>query len=103
MLNLSRDQISKLNDICTKHMVKHLYLFGSAVSDNFDSEKSDIDLLVEFSKDLEILNYADNYFSLLKSLENFFSRKVDLLSYKALKNPVMIEEVEKSKVALYAA
>ena len=39
-------------------------LFGSAANEMMQ-EHSDIDLLVEFSEDLEVLEYADNYFTLL--------------------------------------
>lgn len=103
MLSLTNKQSAQLQDICNKHMVKNLYIFGSATNNRFDAKSSDIDLVVDFSEDLEILSYADNYFSLLKDLEHLFEKKVDLISYKALRNPVMIEEVEKSKVSLYAA
>lgn len=103
MLSLTNKQKDELNSICSKHMVKSLFLFGSATNDRFDAQRSDIDLVVEFSDDIELLNYADNYFSFLKDLEQLFEKKVDLLSSKALRNPVMIEEVEKSKVPLYAA
>ena len=57
--------------------------------------KSDFDLLVEFSPKLEILDYADNYFSLLDALEKILERKVDLVSVKSLKNPVLLEEINK--------
>lgn len=103
MLSLTNKQSTKLHDICSKHMVKNLYLFGSATNERFDAKSSDIDLVVEFAEDLELHNYADNYFSLLKNLEQLFEKKVDLLSMKSLRNPVMIEEVEKSKIPLYAA
>ncbi len=103
MLSLTEKQKSNLNSICDKHKVKNLFLFGSATNERFNSNTSDIDLIVEFADDLELLNYADNYFSILKDLEKLFGKKVDLISYKALRNPVMIEEVEKSKISLYAA
>jgi len=103
MLSLTNKQQDKLNDICSKHMVKNLYLFGSAANERFDTKNSDIDLVFEFAENIELLDYADNYFSFLQNLELLFEKKVDLLSYKALRNPVMIEEVEKSKISLYAA
>lgn len=65
--------------------------------------KSDIDLLVEFSSELEILDYPDNYFSLLDDLEKLLESKVDLVSVKSLKNPVLIEEINKHKISSYAA
>ena len=46
-----KDEISKKkNDftiLCKNHKVKYLYAFGSSVSDRFDPDKSDIDLLIE--------------------------------------------------------
>jgi|TARA_R110002050_G_C8946601_1_gene513031 hypothetical protein len=66
-------------------------------------ENSDIDLLVAFSDDIDILDYADNYFSLLDTLQNISNRKVDLVSSKSIKSPVLKEEVYQTKVELYAA
>jgi len=46
-----KDEIlKKVNDftaLCRFHKVKYLYAFGSSVTDRFDCDKSDIDLLVE--------------------------------------------------------
>ncbi|MBF9253121.1 nucleotidyltransferase domain-containing protein [Pontibacter sp. 172403-2] len=33
--------------LCRSHQVRYLYAFGSSVTDRFDKETSDIDLLVE--------------------------------------------------------
>ena len=51
----------------------------------------------------DVLDYADNYFEFLKQLEILTGKKVDLVSKKSLKNPILIEEIERSKVELYAA
>ena len=50
-----------------------------------------------------MLAYADNYFEFLKQLEILTGKKVDLVSKKSLKNPILIDEIERSKVELYAA
>ncbi|WP_262890050.1 nucleotidyltransferase family protein [Psychroflexus salis] len=89
-------------DVCKKHQVKSIALFGSAAKGTVNT-KSDFDLLVEFSSELEVLDYANNYFSLLDALEKILERKVDLVSVKSLKNPVLLEEINKYKVNLYAA
>ena len=34
-------------------------------------------------------------------LEDFFGRKVDLLTLRSVKNPVMREEIERTKVLVY--
>jgi predicted nucleotidyltransferase len=82
--------------------VKSIALFGSAAKDSMN-ENSDIDFLVQFSEEIEVLDYADNYFSFLEKLENLMGKKIDLVSKKSLKNPILIEEIDRSKVDLYAA
>ena len=56
-----------------------------------------------FSDEIDMLDYADNYFEFLKQLEILTGKKVDLVSKKSLKNPILIDEFERSKVELYAA
>jgi len=58
---------------------------------------------VPFSDEIDMLDYADNYFEFLKQLEILTGKKVDLVSKKSLKNPILIDEFERSKVELYAA
>lgn len=48
-------------------------------------ENSDIDFLVQFSDDIDVLDYADNYFSFLEKLESLMGKKIDLVSKKSLK------------------
>lgn len=102
MIEIDNDLKQIITKVCTDHFVDKLYLFGSAISARFD-EGSDIDLVVEFSNKLDVLHFAENYFSLLNALKNIFQREIDLLSYRALKNPILIAEIDKSKVQLYAA
>lgn len=103
MFHLNDKQSRQLDEVCREHLVTKLYLFGSAVGSGFDPQRSDVDLAVEFSDALDPIDFADNFFSLRRALEQLFGRKVDLLSYRALKNPVIKEEIEKHKVSLYAA
>jgi len=102
MNNIIQNNIQAIIDVCKKHQVKSIALFGSAAKGCMNA-KSDIDLLVEFSSEVEIIDYADNYFSLLDELEKLLGRKVDLLSVKSLKNPILLKEINKHKISLYAA
>lgn len=102
MTKLIEDRIQDLIDLCKAHQVASFALFGSAAKDAMH-EDSDLDFLVEFSEQIDVLEYADNYFSFLEKLENLTGKKVDLVSQKSLKNPILIEEIERSKVELYAA
>mgnify|MGYP006307562267 FL=1 len=58
--------IEKIRALCNKHKVSKLFVFGSVLTNKFKTS-SDIDFIVDFS-DVDIYNYADNYFYLKKSL-----------------------------------
>jgi predicted nucleotidyltransferase len=90
---------NEINALCESHSVKKLYAFGSVLSSNFNSN-SDIDLIVDF-KDLDIKDYADNYFDLKFSLQNILNRSVDLLELHAVKNPYFKQALDKTKVLVY--
>ncbi len=93
---------SEIISLCKKHKVKSIALFGSLASNTMHSE-SDADFLVEFHEDLNVMDYADNYFSLLEELQRLIGRKVDLVTGNSLKNSILIEEINNTKVVLYAA
>ena len=102
MIELIENRLNKIIEACKEHHVETISLFGSAAK-NAMHEDSDIDLLVKFSDDIAVLEYADNYFSLLEQLQSILNKKVDLVTCKSLKNPVLKEEIYQSKVDLYAA
>ncbi len=98
-MNVVEKNIDKLNQLCKKHKVAKLYVFGSVLNNNFTSE-SDIDFVVTFDK-VDLEQYADNYFDLKFSLEDLFGRKIDLLEEKAIKNPFLKKSINKSKQLIY--
>lgn len=102
MIKLIEDKLNDIITLCKLHSVKSIALFGSAAKGTMN-ENSDIDFLVQFSDEIDVLDYADNYFRLLDALEKLMNKKIDLVSRKSLKNPILIDEIERSKVDLYAA
>lgn len=99
---LIKENIDAIIALCKGHKVSSIALFGSAARNNMTAH-SDLDFVVQFSSDLELLDYADNYFSFLEGLEQITGRKVDLISSKAIKNPILKAEIDRSKIDLYAA
>lgn len=91
-----KDQIKTL---CEKHYVASLFAFGSVLSNRFTSA-SDIDFLVEF-RELNLYDYADNYFDFKSELEALLKRPVDLIEAKAVKNPYLKESIDSSKQLVY--
>jgi uncharacterized protein len=99
---LVEKKMVSLRSLCKTHCVEKLFLFGSATKGKLQ-ENSDLDFLVNFSSDLQLPDYADNYFDLLEKLQQLFGREIDLISEKSLKNPVLIQEINKTKVPVYEA
>ena len=62
-----------IEKICADLKVKRLELVGSASRDDFQPERSDIDVLVEFEG---IDHLFDRYFELKERLENQLGRQV---------------------------
>jgi uncharacterized protein len=99
-----KDEIlKKLNDftlLCQKHNVKYLYAFGSSVTDKFDYNTSDIDLLVEID-DSDPVQRGEKLISLWDNFETFFLRKVDLLTESSIHNPYLRKNIDLTKVLVY--
>ena len=99
LIEQNREQIAQL---CRTHHVRRLSAFGSAVRDDFDPARSDVDLLIEF-EELGEMEYSPNYFSLLRSFDELFGRKVDLLTERFVRNPYLLKAIDEDRVLLYAA
>lgn len=89
----------KLRELCRKHSVTRLYLFGS-FAQNKATEDSDIDFLVQFGN-VDLYNYFDNYLNLKEQLEKLFKRKVDLVEEQTIKNPFLAQSINNTKQLIY--
>lgn len=92
----------QIEDLCRKHHVRRLAVFGSALRDDFNPDRSDIDFIVEFGP-LSPAEYADNYFDLRDALASLFRREVDVISSQNIRNPFFRHELETTQETLYAA
>ncbi len=97
LINKDKNTFYKL---CEEHNVKSLFAFGSAVTDKFDFENSDIDLLVEIEES-DPIEKGEKIMSFWDKMEEFFKRKVDLLSNPTIRNPFLRQSVNNSKVLIY--
>jgi uncharacterized protein len=89
-------------DACARHRVARLEVFGSALRDDFESDESDVDLLVEFEP-MEPYARVEAYFGLLDELRHLLNREVDLVMAGAVKNAYIAREIERTKQVFYTA
>lgn len=98
-MRLINNHIENLKSLCEKHHVDKMYLFGSALNSNFNSQ-SDIDFLVKF-KPFDLAKYFENYITLKESLKKLFGREIDLVEEQTIKNPILINSIDKNKELVY--
>jgi len=98
-VSIIESNINKINDLCAQHNVSKLFVFDSVLTNKF-SKSSDIDFVVVFN-DIDLYDYADNYFDFKSALEKIFQRPVDLLEDKTIKNPFLRNSIDSSKQMVY--
>jgi len=84
-----------------EHKIKDAYLFGSAITDKFDENKSDVDFLVNFIDGIDPLEKGELLWNLRFALEDKLNKPIDLITETSLKNPYFIEELNEKKVKIY--
>ena len=102
MHGLIADKKEELERICVKYRVHRFELFGSAAGDDFDTDASDLDFLVEFIE-MSPGEHAAAYFGLLEALQVLFNRKVDLVEPRAVRNPYFLQAIKSTRILLYVA
>lgn len=98
-MKLIENNIRQICDLCKKHKVARMSVFGSVLTKRFNDE-SDIDLLVDFNK-AEVEDYFDNFFNLKYALQDLLGRKVDLVEGQTIKNPYLKESINSTKSLIY--
>jgi predicted nucleotidyltransferase len=98
-MNIIERNIDTLISLCKEHKVKELYNFGSILTSKFN-DRSDIDFLVQFDN-VDILEYADNYFDFKEKLEKILGREIDLLENQAIRNPIFRKVLDRDKKLVY--
>ena len=89
-----------LHALCRRYGVAQLHVFGSALTARFDPARSDADVLVSLLP-APPLAQGEALLGLRDALETLLGRRVDLLTPDALRNPVLISEIERFKKLVY--
>lgn len=101
-LALAKPQLDAIAEACRQHKVLRMHLFGSALRDDFDPSRSDLDLLVEFQP-IDPGTLVGAYFGLERQLADITGQPVDLVMADAVCNPYVRADIEASKQLIYEA
>jgi predicted nucleotidyltransferase len=102
MIAVVENQRETIAALCRKYGVVRLYVFGSALSEDFRPGESDVDLLVEFGP-MDGHSKAHAYFDMLDELRGILGTEIDLVMVGAVKNRYIARDIERTKQVLYAA
>ena len=89
--------------LCMRYRVRYLEVFGSAASgDDFDATSSDADFLVEFEPESD-LPALEEFFGFQADLARLLERPVDLVEARAVRNPYVLADINRTREVVYAA
>ncbi|MDH4480619.1 MAG: nucleotidyltransferase domain-containing protein [Rhodoferax sp.] len=91
-----------ISEICQRHHICRLEVFGSAArAADFKPESSDVDFLVEFSPQTPV--GLNDFFGAKHAFEALLGRGVDLVEPGAIRNPFLLASINRNREAIYAA
>ncbi len=100
LMTLIRKNYTEFVDLCRSHKVDKIYAFGSSITDHFDPDTSDIDVVVKIDID-DPGDRGEALLSLWDKLEILFNRKVDLLTEDSIRNPYLKANINRTKKLIY--
>ncbi|MFZ4116434.1 MAG: nucleotidyltransferase family protein [Chthoniobacterales bacterium] len=92
--------LPEIRALCERYGVERMSLFGSATTEKFSPETSDVDCLVKFF-DSDKRGIVNRYWELTQGLEHTLQHPVDLLTERSVKNPIFRDCLEQSKILIY--
>jgi predicted nucleotidyltransferase len=98
-MSIVEQNTEAIHKLCLSYHVDKMYLFGSALNKQINKE-SDIDFLVKF-KQIDLYHYFNNYMCLKEALKTLLGHEIDLVEEQTLKNPILIESINRSKKLIY--
>ena len=87
-------------ELCKKHGVNELSIFGSSIREDFN-QNSDVDFLVSFNNTLEISLF--DIMNLEKKFSELLKRDVEIVEKESLKNPIRKNKILSTREIIYAA
>ena len=100
---LIQEKRADIAALCQRYRVRHLEVFGSAArGDDFDPASSDADFLVEFEPHSD-LPPLEEFFGFQADLSRLLERSVDLVEERAVRNPYVLANINRTRELVYAA
>lgn len=93
---MDTNSLKKIKNYLSSMPIDKAWIFGSFARGE-ETEKSDIDILVQFSKGVKI---GLKYFRFINDLESISNRRIDLVDCSTL-DPFVMPHVNKDRILIY--
>ncbi|MDQ3043555.1 MAG: nucleotidyltransferase domain-containing protein [Chloroflexota bacterium] len=105
MIDLVEQHLAEIRALCREYGVSRLELFGSAATDAFDTERSDVDFIVDYPPECDLGPWLSRYQELEERLGVLLGRPVDLVMARspAMSNKWFRREADKARMVVYDA
>lgn len=100
---LIEQHMAAIRALCVEYGVARLEVFGSAATEAFDPDRSDVDFIVEYPANYDFGLWLTRFFELKERLETLLGRPVDLVMAGAIRKQHFIDAAAESRQVLYAA
>jgi predicted nucleotidyltransferase len=98
-----QSKMQEVIELCQRHGIAQLEVFGSAARTDFDPQTSDYDFIVEFEEKGPGTNYAFRFLDFADALESLLGRRVDVLTHDSISNPYLKQAIDKDRQTIYEA
>ena len=92
----------EIAEACQRYGIECLFIFGSALREDFRPGESDIDLLVKFGP-IDISKKFHTFLEARAAFSKILQAEVDLVMSGAVKNKVIVGGIDRMKNLLYGA
>ena len=92
----------EIAEACQRYGIERLFIFGSALREDFRPGESDIDLLVKFGP-IDISKKFHTFLEARAAFSKILQAEVDLVMSGAVKNKVIAGEIDRTKKLQYGA
>ncbi len=99
MIAVISDNLEAIRDLCRKHGIRKLDLFGSAATGAFNPETSDLDFIVDLGEYTP--GTADRLFDLIEDLEALLGFRIQMVTTRSITNPCFQQSIDEQRERLY--
>ncbi len=92
MCPLIDDNLDAIRALARQFGVARLEVFGSVCTPDFDPERSDVDFLVEYPSGYDFGPWMGRRHALRRAPEDVLCQPVDLVTTRALRDPIFRDE-----------